>query len=334
MGPDRGHGGRWRVVLALVGLASFLIAGETAQAEDSSPVAERSEAVQGGAPGETADAQSPAKGPGWHPTLLQAEQASKAECTDGDDCRSEQRDYSDLRAQWQAALAAKGQAQFALVQTIMMIFGTGIAAMGTWFVVQTLQETRRAVEEAAEANRIALAGQRPWVLVEAKTAGAVVVSALDICIPMVLSMKNVGKTPAVGAIAHAQIIQKPVDGSLSDQAKVVCATFCAKHARKEGRVGDIVGQDGEPINITHGSMCLVETLHETVINEARVVELYIAAMVFYRSPDRPNEHFLTCVLYDALFEQLGGMSRRLVIANRSIPVCQVQFRRIGGGYVT
>jgi hypothetical protein len=305
-----------------------------AQPEHRPPVAEHGQTV----PRETNRGANYYKSPGPKPLWLieieAAEKASAADCSTEQECRAEKRNYSDLRAQWTAAYAAEGQQTLALWQTHIAGIATLIAGIGTIFLITTFKETRRAANEARKgviaaqrANRIAalaakharhayIADRRPWVLVEAKIAGDVVVSTMDVRIPMILSIRNVGKTPAIGAIVHAQVVQNPIDGNVAEQARRLCAEFYLKQVGNKTRAGDILGQDGRPLDINRSTIALVERLNARQANGMVTAELYIIALAFYRSSDGQSKPFETCVVYDVLFEQSRGKSRCFVIEDR------------------
>src|SRR3954463_8802710 len=102
MVSDRCHGGRWRIVAAAVGYLILPVTGETAEAEHRSPIPERRQAVQSKPDRDADHDQYPGQKPFWLLEIEAGEKASAADCSDPEKCRSEQRDYSDLRAQWKA----------------------------------------------------------------------------------------------------------------------------------------------------------------------------------------------------------------------------------------
>ena len=79
--------------------ASCLGLPETAKAEGRAPIPERGQAVEREAERSTEDNQQPRPELGWPPNIEAAEKASSAECGTKEECRSEQRGYSELRAQ-------------------------------------------------------------------------------------------------------------------------------------------------------------------------------------------------------------------------------------------
>jgi hypothetical protein len=148
MVPDRRHGGHWGVVAAVVGCLAFSIAGETAETEHRAPVPEASQAVQAEPDRPSENDQQPITKPTWPVDIETGEKASRAECGTPKECRAEQRDYSDLHAQWQAADAAKGQESFARFQTYIAAAATAVAGIGTLYLIWTYRETRRTANAA------------------------------------------------------------------------------------------------------------------------------------------------------------------------------------------
>jgi hypothetical protein len=84
----------------------------------------------------------------------EAERVSQAECSDSQDCRTEQRDYQDLRAQWKAADAAYGQYFLAFLNLALTAFGVIAAVFGTAGLIYSLFLTRRATNAAEDAVRV------------------------------------------------------------------------------------------------------------------------------------------------------------------------------------
>ena len=186
MVPDSGHGSHWGVIVAVVGYLALSVTGEAAEPENRAPVAERRQAVESQADRQPDDNQAPSQSVTWPETIGAAEDASKAECGTAEGCRSEQRDYSDLHAQWKAALAAEGQQSLATWQTIL-------AAVGTGLLVWTLYETRKANQIARNAYTL---DQRAWLSVHLELAGDWNADGRH-TVPVSIVIANTGKTPAL-----------------------------------------------------------------------------------------------------------------------------------------
>lgn len=197
---DRGHGGHRRVLLAALGC--LIVSGwwEGAQAEGGSPVPQPGQAVGGKPEGRAEQEHEPAPKPTWPQSIIDAEKASRAECGDAEECRSDQRDYSDLRAQWQAADAAQGQQTLALVQTIIAAVATVIAGIGTALLVSTFRETKRTADAAISANEINksayIVDQRPWVSIRLTLTGDLFFIDNGVAGAARIVITNLGKTPA------------------------------------------------------------------------------------------------------------------------------------------
>lgn len=204
--------------LAVVGFVIALVALEIAQPPYGSPVAHAGQTIQAEAGGEAQQDQEPVKPPPtWPPTIGDAEKASRAECGEPKECRAEQREYSDLHAQWKAAEAAEGQEFLARWQTWITASGAVLAFVGTIALIYTLNFTRRAADAASDAARAAfeanqinrevmLAEQRPWLSVSYEIGGALEWTAEGCVIPLVFWLENSGKTPALQARLAAEVI--------------------------------------------------------------------------------------------------------------------------------
>ena len=210
MVPDRRHGRHQRVALAAVGCLVGLWSWEVgAQPANRPPVAKPGKAVKAKPDGQAERNQQPASRPTWPADIEAAEQASRAKCGTSEECRAEQREYSDLRAQWQAAEAAKGQETFARYQAYIAAGATILAGIGTIFLIWTFRETKRSADAAAaaaqaavEANRLSqetfAADQRPWVSVEGcQPSTDLQWDSSQFYIQLNIAMKNVGKSPAL-----------------------------------------------------------------------------------------------------------------------------------------
>ena len=209
MVPDRHHGGYRRVILATVGcLIGLWSWGIRAEPVNRTPVAKPSQAVEAKPDRQADRKQERVAKPTWPPTTVDAEQASKAECGTPQECRAEQRDYSDLRAQWQAAEAAKGQETFARYQTYIAAGATILAGIGTIFLIWTFRETKRAADAAAQANRVSfrayLDDQRPWLTLKVEIAGDLVWIAKGLALPLRFVLENIGRTPALDVQPHVE----------------------------------------------------------------------------------------------------------------------------------
>ena len=157
-----------------------------------------------------------------------AENAGAVDCGESEKCRSEQRDYSDLQAQWHAAKAAEGQKLLAYSQT-------GLAALGTFMLVWTLGETRRANRIARETY---IADQRPWVGATIEIIGDTYIQELMI-INVAAKIANYGKTPAIDLIAEVHCIAETKDRDPAVRSKQNLLTFISQ--RQQGphaHVGD------------------------------------------------------------------------------------------------
>ena len=141
----------------------YLWQSQDAQSEHRPWIAYGGEAVERAPNGEAQSRQDVA--PRWRrpSTLDEAERIAQTSCTKGKDCRAEQREYSDLHAQWKAAEAAEGQYSLAVWATFLGILGTGIACIGTLLLIWTFLETRRTADAAhdgvIEARRAATAAE-------------------------------------------------------------------------------------------------------------------------------------------------------------------------------
>lgn len=120
----------WRIIIAGLGcvIASQIKAG--------APTPKRGVAVASRPQAEAKAKEQLASKPTWPATIAAGEKASRADCGTAKECRAEQREYSDLRAQWEAANAAKSAERAGWWQT-------WIAAIGVALLIWTLWETRR-----------------------------------------------------------------------------------------------------------------------------------------------------------------------------------------------
>ena len=224
---DHGRDRRWRVVAAALGLLIALGWWEGAQAEGRPPVPQPRPTVEAQPEGRANDNQEPAPKPTWPTDFEAAEKASRAECSDAEECRSDQRDYSDLQAQWRAANAAKGQEAFSRYQTWIAAGATGIAFVGTIFLIWTFKETKRTADAAADANRqnreAFVADQRPWIAIRAIVRGNLITFEDAIMGNAEIVLSNIGKTPAKNVRVtcktipfHAATIEKEINLTMKD----------------------------------------------------------------------------------------------------------------------
>jgi hypothetical protein len=210
-----------------VGCAAPLRLGEAAQPEHGPPVAKGGQAIQAEAERSAEAEEEPGSSPRWPASIEAGEKASQTECGTEEECRSEQRDYSDLRAQWKAANAAGGQERFALFQTIIAAVATIIAGIGTIFLIWTLRESRRAADaavaaataasEANKLNRAAFAAdQRPWLSVTVEPEDRPIRWKKDgLGVYLVFYLTNVGKAPATNADIVTHILPKLINEDLA-----------------------------------------------------------------------------------------------------------------------
>lgn len=196
MFSDRGFRSRWGVVATLIGYVALVGYAVFAQPEYRSPIAQRGHAVQANADRKSDSNQAPPYPITTLKALRAAEDAGAADCGTSEECRAQQRDYSDLQAQWEAAKGAEGQLRFARWQTL-------IAGLGTVLVAIALIYTAKATTAAIEANRISrevyIAEHRPWIKVAITTAQPdfdVRSSADDIHVTFKMTLHNIGKSPA------------------------------------------------------------------------------------------------------------------------------------------
>jgi hypothetical protein len=208
------HRGCKRVIIAaaccLVGLWSWR---DGAQAVEGPPIPQPGQAVEAKPGGREQGNENQAARQSWPSSIEEAEKKSKAECGSAEACRSQQRDYSDLRAQWQAADAAKAQQALALFQTLLAGIGTLIAAIGTGLLIWTLCETRRATKAATEANELSrqalIADHRPWLAVDVDFTEPITWDDVGGHFHFIFTIRNTGRTPALYVHIDPNIICFP-----------------------------------------------------------------------------------------------------------------------------
>jgi hypothetical protein len=228
--------------VAAIGLLILLVGREVAQAKDIPPIPEGGQAIQAQPEREAGHDQEPGQKATWPADIEAGEEASRAECGTPESCRAEQREYSDLRAQWQAAEASRGQEWFALWQTIIAAVATGVAGIGTLFLIWTFRENRRsadaavaAAKAAEDANRINwqayIADQRPWLAINFKLDGPLTCSENDVTLELLFRIRNVGKSPAVMARMRTELVKR---SDLSDVQRR--QFFLTEKIEKQGTV--------------------------------------------------------------------------------------------------
>jgi hypothetical protein len=256
MVPDRRHGGHRRVLAAAIGCLALSVPGEAAETENRAPIAKAGQAVQAKPDRRTESDQQPIPKPTWPVDIEAGEKASRAECGTPEECRAEQRDYSDLHAQWQAANAAMGQYRLATLQTWIAGAATLIAGVGTLFLIWTFKETRRAAVAAAraaeasiEANRISRetyeADQRPWVSVEPEIVSDLSAADKTIGMKVRVTLKNHGKAPATRITAACKLIPIGDDADLQAATKEFCERVRSHRKTKPHFASGVVFPDQE-----------------------------------------------------------------------------------------
>lgn len=179
-----------------------------AQTADSTRTPSRGPTVQSGSPSQQADQNGSAKREPLEVRIIEDPKESE---------RTEQRERSDLEAQWAAANAAREQAVLALWQIWIGVAGTMVAAVGLIFIAVTLYYTRRAVKEASLATQAAndavaitreIGERQLRAYVHVTRIGLEQVNN-DECEPAVrVSYKNFGQSPAQQVINKFHIIFK------------------------------------------------------------------------------------------------------------------------------
>ena len=187
--------------VTLIGYVTLAVYMGFTQPERRTPVTERGQTVERQADREANNQESQEAKPGWLLAIEAGEKASAADCGDAQTCRSEQRNYSDLRAQWHAAEGTRGQLRFTEFQT-------WIAAVGTVLIFVALIYSARGTRAAIEANDINrqayMADQRPWLTVRARVVSDLTHVHSGFQIKILLLIKNVGKSPATHIFGDAK----------------------------------------------------------------------------------------------------------------------------------
>lgn len=187
---DRGNRGRWGVVATLIGYVALVGYAVFAQPEYRSPIAQAGNAVEANADRKSDNNQPPPYPVATLKAMRAAEDAGAADCGTSEECRAEQRNYSDLQAQWEAAKGAQGQLRFTRWQT-------WIAGLGTVLVAIALYCTARATMAAIEANKISRDSAerqlRAYVLADKPRLDE---EGVDGFIEARVELRNSGQTPA------------------------------------------------------------------------------------------------------------------------------------------
>lgn len=312
------------VIVTAIGCLVSLLWGEGAQAVDGPPVAQTGQAVESQPNRGAEEQQKPTAKPTWPRSIVDAEKASRAECSNKSECRSEQRDYSDLRAQWQAADAAKGQQTLAVVQTVIAFFATLIAGFGTAYLVSTFNETKRTADAAIEANRLTreafVLDQRPWIAVRRYGPDRPLTIDVNGCtIWGLFILENTGKTPAlnVQVSLEAQVLGWQFDLQ-QDQARV------AERARTYARHGGSVLFPGQEEPFRHG--CSVT--HEGIAARpsADIIHLAAVGCVSYCSQVE-DKVYSTPILFEVVRTFERGFTPMIKLPLEEIPAEQLRFRQ-------
>jgi len=184
------------VALAVGSMAGFFVALylQDAETKYGSGITQSSEAVIGQSDREAGRKQGiPPPTPKMPASIVEAERASQTECGSAENCRSEQRDYQDLRAQWKAADAAYGQ--YTLAKWSLALTGVGalIAGIGTWYLISTFKENRRTADAAVASVQVMQEMERANLVIDIGDI-ADIYRKQSI---FVLKIKNIGRSSAV-----------------------------------------------------------------------------------------------------------------------------------------
>lgn len=114
--------------------------------------------------------------------------AVEAQKNDTDAKRKDQREESDLNAQWQMARWTENAVYVAVASCILSF-------IGILLIWSTLIHTRRAAEAARDANDIMRSEQRPWIKIKIKGAALTVKDGLLIA-EIAVECRNIGRAPA------------------------------------------------------------------------------------------------------------------------------------------
>ena len=321
----RGPKGNWGVTIVLVGYVALAVFVGFAQPGSRAPIAaERGQDVESKPNRRTHGNQRP----GLPSTTLKAFRAAEdfgaVNCGASKECRSEQREYSDLQAQWHAAQAAQGQKHLAIWQT-------GFAALGTLLLVWTLLETRKA-------NRIArdsyLADQRPWVTAEAEITGDMHVNSECVVINVAAKLRNFGKTPAVKMSSFIKGLAGKADENIVDQAHRYCKFISTTQTQQGTKVGDILAP-GEPITPAEaGAFIPTEELKLFKLDGKDAGFIGIAIYVRYQAIGSEDKVYETCVVYSLLRAEEKKIRNYFYLVSGSVPEGSLILERCAGGFAT
>jgi hypothetical protein len=132
-----------------------------------------------------------------------------ADCANGNGDRR-----SEICAQWKAADAAQESAVWAGRTFWLGIFGVlggfltlGAATAAAWYAKRAAEYTRAGALEAKRAADAAEIDLRPWISVSVHPNFAVTSSSGSLTISLIITMKNVGRTPAQNVRYEAEPIE-------------------------------------------------------------------------------------------------------------------------------
>lgn len=317
MVPDRGIRSRWGVVITLIGYIALVGYAVLAQPEYRSPIAQPGHAVQAEADRKSEDNQPPPYPVTTLKAFRAAEDAGAADCGTSEECRTEQRDYSDLQAQWEAAKGAQGQLQFARWQT-------WIAGLGTALVAIALYYTAKATRAALEANKINresyLADQRPWVSVDAAIGGDLIWNENGANFSFDFALKNVGKTPAISASVDVSVLIK-IGKMRFEEDQSAFADTCKKH----GRVMGFTIFPDQAIDIGQGlsksNQEVEDAAREIGPNNDKIFPILIGQATYYASGE--TEPHQTGFIYQIMRIKNGRPTMAISRGDGDIPANQL-----------
>jgi hypothetical protein len=136
-----------------------------------------------------------------------------------------------------------------------MLIGTVIGGVGTYLLIGTLREAKRASDASAaaaqaaiEANRInrvaMVADQRPWLTVKANMVRPRSLAKDSVSVGIQFTIANIGKTPATNVIIDYTIVINP--DSIGDISEYVRRNAARQLAEIElvGRKGEVIFPNG------------------------------------------------------------------------------------------
>ena len=192
MVSDRGHGGHWRVIAAVVGYVIVCPDLLLAQTPEGRRVPHPSPAVEGQAQREAERGGRQPEPPPVPVRIIRS--VDEAEHDAAREAKADEHDAQDLNAQIRAANAAEEQVPIAK-------WAVALSALATGLLVWTLWETRKANRIARDAY---IADQRPWLTVRARVASDLTRIHSGFQIQLWLLIKNTGKSPATHVFADAK----------------------------------------------------------------------------------------------------------------------------------